>query len=91
MYTEDQLRAELKSQLIEAHGPLVCGAALAKLLGFPTVGALNQAVRRKRLGIRTFKLPGRPGKCALTLELVEFFIANHGARATRASKRGLHE
>ena len=87
MYTEDQLRAELKSQMIEAHGPLICGAALAKVLGFPTVGALNQAVRRERLGIRTFKLPGRPGKCALTLELVEFLVANLDCKATHKFKR----
>jgi hypothetical protein len=72
---EDCVRSELRDELLSKHGSLLSGSDLSTLLGFPSISALNQAARRGKLGIRTFKVGGRPGRFALTLDVVDWLMS----------------
>jgi hypothetical protein len=63
------LRSELEHQLLGQYGPLVGGAALHKVLGFPTASALRQAETRGQVGVPLFGIANRRGKFALTSEV----------------------
>jgi hypothetical protein len=65
-------------QLIESHGPIIPGPVLAKVMGFSTAQAFNQARRRGSLGIETFKISGRRGVFAYTADYLEW-LARRGA------------
>lgn len=51
------------------HGPLMSGGALYRTLGFQTGAGFRQAYKRGRLPIRTFRLPGRRDRFALTRDV----------------------
>lgn len=52
---------ELERQLIEAHGVLIGGDALRKLLCYQTSAAFRQARHRGTLPVATLTLPHRQG------------------------------
>ena len=62
----------IAQKLIENHGPIICGATLSKVMGFPTTKAFNQSRRRGSLGIKTFRIEGRRGVFALTSDLAQW-------------------
>jgi hypothetical protein len=56
-----------RAKTLEAcHGPLMSGSALHRALGFQTGAGFRQAFKRGRLPIKTFRLPGRRDRFALT-------------------------
>lgn len=54
-------RAEVRSTLLAAFGPLLKGNELARALGFDSTEALRQAKRQKRIGVPVFAAPARKG------------------------------
>ena len=64
--------ARLADELLEAHGHVIGGQVLIRLLGYPTADAFQQAIRRGSVGVAVFALPGRRGKFALTRDVAEF-------------------
>lgn len=68
MRKPDDIQAVLdRAQTLEAcHGPLMSGSPLHRALGFQTGAGFRQAFKRGRLPIKTFRLPGRRDRFALT-------------------------
>lgn len=62
----------LQERLLLRFGELVGSDELQELLGFPSRGALRQAIHRNTLGLKLFNLPGRAGKYALTCDVAEW-------------------
>jgi hypothetical protein len=62
-------------ELLAQYGPLIGGLELAKVLNFKNMAAFRQALRRGRLPIRVFDLPGRKGKFALTQDLINWLAS----------------
>lgn len=62
--------------LQERFGLIVAGKDLVRLLGYRTSAAFRQAVHRQSLGISTFFIPGRRGRCARTSDIARWTLAN---------------
>ena len=64
------------AKLEDEYGPVMAEDAIAKVLGFATAGALRKAIQRKRLvGLRLFRLQGRPGWNVYAVDLGEWIEA----------------
>lgn len=68
--TEDQAPADLLVQnlealIVEKYGVVLTGRSLMRVLGYPSLEALRQAIRRGTVPIPVFPLPHRRGKGAL--------------------------
>ena len=59
---------KLADALLDGSGPFVTGTALWKALGFPSAAAFRKAKARGGVSVRVFKLPGRSGTFAFTLD-----------------------
>jgi len=57
---------------ISEYGPFVGGKNLRKLLGYSTYESFRQADNRKQLPVKTFNLPKRKGKYALTEDVAKW-------------------
>jgi len=64
--------------LQDRFGMIVAGRDLVRLLGFRTSAAFRQAAHRKSLGICTFFIRGRRGRCARTSDVARWAF-EHGA------------
>lgn len=68
-------RQALRDSLTKLHGPLLGGNALATALGHSTAASFRQARHRGQVDIHIFKVPGRRGHFALTLDVADWLIA----------------
>ncbi|MDO9385415.1 MAG: hypothetical protein Q7T65_01800 [Thiobacillus sp.] len=59
----------LTDDLSGRYGEVIGGELLSKALGFPSMAAMKQAIKRKTLKIPTFFIQGRRGRFALTLDV----------------------
>lgn len=73
--TSEQLHGRLEQSLTDQYGYLVGGADLANLLGFRSTDTLRKAVANQTLSLKTFVVPGRQGRFALTAEVTDWLIA----------------
>lgn len=82
--TQDELAGQIARKLHDLHGPMLGGVALAKALGFPTLGALRTARKRGRVSLRIFPLPHTRGSFALTEEVAAWIATQaQGAEAQK--------
>lgn len=58
--------------LMQEYGPVMDGAALAKVLHYPTLTALERSLQRGHLKIKTLDLPGRRGTFVHAYELARY-------------------
>ncbi|HEY1138460.1 MAG TPA: hypothetical protein VGE64_13350 [Xanthomonadaceae bacterium] len=58
--------------LQDRFGMIVAGRDLVRLLGYRTSAAFRQAVHRKSLGVQTFFIRGRRGRCARTSDVARW-------------------
>lgn len=79
---------EIRVLLIQQHGPLIGGWALARSLGFVSEVAFRQARRRGTLGIPTFRIDGRRGALALTLDVANWVVAQAGMQSPAGAEGG---
>lgn len=56
------------------YGLVVAGRDLVRLLGYRTPVAFRQAAHRKTLGVDTFFIKGRRGRCARTSDVARWFF-----------------
>lgn len=70
--TDSDRFERLQERLLLRFGELVGSEELQELLGFPSRGALRQAIHRNTLGLKLFNVPGRVGKYALTCDVAEW-------------------
>jgi hypothetical protein len=71
---QSQLRTELCRELIGKYGELVGGTDLAKVLGYRTQDAFRRAASSGVLTLKTFNVPGRHGRHAMTRDAVDWLI-----------------
>ena len=64
-----QARVETSSWLLEVHGGVLDSSTTARVTGFRTASALQQARRAGRLPFQMFQIPGRRGWFSSTLEI----------------------
>ena len=67
--------AKLRSELEQAHGPLLGGPKLIAALGHANVASLRQARKRGRLAVPIFRLPKQRGYFALTRDVADWLAA----------------
>ncbi len=77
----------LKQTLVEQYGQLVGGAGLAKLLGFRSTDTLRKAIANGALPLKTFTIPGRQGRFALTCEVADWLISLRNSADLQNSER----
>jgi hypothetical protein len=78
---------DLAAELAGRYGPLMGSAALARTLGFASVGAFRQACWRGHISIPMFNVPGRTGRFALTQDVVRWLWAmREAAREGRSGR-----
>lgn len=65
----------LHRSLVERYGQVVGGADLAGLLGFRSADTLRKAISNNSLTLKTFVIPGRKGRFALTADVADWLIA----------------
>lgn len=74
--SQDQLLYErLRRSLSERYGEIVGGAELATVLGFRSADTLRKAITNNTLNLKTFPVPGRQGRFALTEEVADWLIS----------------
>ncbi len=71
-------RAEVRSAMLAAFGPMLKGNELVRALGFESLEALRQAKRQKRVGVPVFAAPARRGLFAYTCDVADWL---HDLRA----------
>ena len=65
----------LEQTLIEKYGAMVGGADLAHLIGYRSADTLRKAVANDALTLKTFWVPGRQGRFALTVEVADWLMS----------------
>lgn len=65
-------RAEVRSTMLAAFGPVLRGNELVRALGFDSMEALRQAKRQKRVGVPVFVAPARKGHFAYTCDVADW-------------------
>jgi hypothetical protein len=78
----DVLKAQLRQEMEQVHGPLLGGTKLVAALGHANAASLRQARRRGRVPVPLFSLPQRRGFFALTRDIADWLAE---ARLTAAS------
>lgn len=68
-YMNEQFYAKLLDDLSNRHGQVIGGETLSKVLGFSSIAAMKQALKRGTLSIPTFFIKGRRGRFALTTDV----------------------
>lgn len=66
------LTSQSRRDLLDAHGPLVSGKSLAKLLGFKTYSSFYRARAKGQLPIKIFDIAGRRGPFARTQDIASW-------------------
>ncbi|MAL98866.1 MAG: hypothetical protein CL583_10515 [Alteromonadaceae bacterium] len=80
------LTAAIEAELVKQFGPVLSGDKLYQSLGYPTMGALRQALVRRTVPVTVFTVPGRNGKYALSRDIAAWLAAQRLA-ADRAKPR----
>jgi len=68
------LLKELEADLLHLYGPLLSGQDLRKVLGYPSLEAMRQAVLRDSIPIRIFAIKHRRGKFALAKDVAHWLV-----------------
>lgn len=69
-------QTHIYQDLLERYGPLLTGEVLRTSLGYPSQAALRQSLSRNTTPVNTFRIPGRRGRFALTLDVAQW-LATH--------------
>lgn len=85
-----ELHARLLNDLSSRYGEVIGGEMLSKALGFQSIAAMKQAIKRETLRIPTFFIPGRRGRFALTADVADWLVECR-ANAEKQSPREVPE
>lgn len=58
--------------LLKRYGPMIQGADLLQVAGYPTSEALRQAIRRQAVGFSVFSITGRRGRFARASDVAQW-------------------
>lgn len=70
----DQIYSQLLDRLSDTYGPMIAGQDLARVLGYRTMSAFRQALRRNQIKVPLMDLPHRQQKFALTIDVANWLI-----------------
>lgn len=77
---------ELERELTERFGPLIGGAHLVTVAGFPTGAAFRKALHRGRVGFTVFQIAGRRGRFAWTADVARWLAQLPQVQAPSTTK-----
>jgi hypothetical protein len=72
LHGAEVLKAQLRQEMEQVHGPLLGGTKLVAALGHANAASLRQARRRGRVPVPLFSLPQRRGFFALTRDVADW-------------------
>lgn len=81
------VEAQIRTDLLERHGPLLSGNALRVALGYPTLAAMRQSVSRDTFPVPTFRIDGRRGRFALTWVVARWLASRQSIEVDIAEPR----
>lgn len=76
---EQKLAAQLESDLLVLHGPLMGGSALYFALGYRSAIAFRTALSRNQVSVKVFCIEFRRGKYALTKDVAAWLAKQAGS------------
>lgn len=76
--TDDSLAQAIEATLTREAGSVLGGDALRRALGYRSVGAMRQAIRRGTIPVKVFPLANRRGKFALTHDVAAWLATLGG-------------
>lgn len=79
---------KFQEALVERYGELLNGQKLCKVIGYPSLAALKLAHRKGLLTLRVFKVPGRPGLSALTVDVAQWLYELSTRAEDKSQKEG---
>ena len=68
-------RDAIEHSLVERYGPFLTGRSLWKTIGFQSASAFRKAAARGALPIRTFRIEGRQGLFAYSVDVAKWIIS----------------
>jgi hypothetical protein len=77
----------LEQQLVERYGVMISNENLRQVLGYTSMSAFRQALKRQTVGVPVFGMPNLRGKFALTKDIAEWLAAQREAAASRLQQR----
>lgn len=86
----DRITADLEQKLIHEYGMLLHGACLQRAMGFGSLEALRQAIKRRTIPVRVFSIDGRRGKFATPRDVARWLVQFEdlvGIPPTKPTKR----
>ncbi len=75
----DRLAEHLELQLMREIGPILVGESLRRALGYRSMAALRQAIKRRTIPIPVFPIENRRGKCALSHDVARWLAEKRAA------------
>lgn len=81
------LYAKLLNDLGSRYGEVIGGEMLSKALGFPSIAAMKQALKRETLTIPTFFIKGRRGRFALTSDVAAWLAECRASADTQGPRK----
>lgn len=85
-HTDDSLAQVIEATLTREAGAVLGGDALRRALGYRSVGAMRQAIRRGTIPVKVFALANRRGKFALAHD-VATWLATLGDKSTHSKSK----
>ncbi len=85
---ENQGLTGCSERLLKQYGPTLTGNDLYAALGFKTYAAFHRVLTRGELSVRVFKLPGRRGWFASTLEVADWLTQQTNACPSGSTGKG---
>jgi hypothetical protein len=76
------LEERLLTLIVREYGVVLKGRSLMKVLGYPSLEALRQAIHRNTVPIPLFSLENRKGKGALAIDAARWLAARRAAATT---------
>ncbi len=77
----ERMADDQERKLLHEFGPILTGERLMRILGYPSLGSLRQAIKRRTVPVPVFPLKNRRGRYALTKDVARW-LAELQAGAT---------
>lgn len=68
----EHLAEDQERMLLHEFGPILTGERLMRTLGYPSLGSLRQAIKRRTVPVPVFPLKSRRGRYALTKDVARW-------------------
>ncbi len=75
----DRLAEHLERQLMQEIGPILVGESLRRALGYRSMAALRQAIKRRTIPVPVFPIENRRGKGALSHDVARWLAEKRAA------------